>query len=118
MGIWEYNYEAIRKVGLKNLYEWFGINVMFSCWPTTPCCDDAREKRYILSMVRTLLSIFFNLLFLLLLLGDGGSDWEEGKVLAEGQNFARFLMESPANLMTPTIFTELVKEKFETCGKI
>nr|XP_039250708.1 cytosol aminopeptidase-like [Styela clava] len=42
--------------------------------------------------------------------------WEEGVILAEGQNFARHLMDSPANLMDPTIFCEEVKNKIESCG--
>lgn len=39
------------------------------------------------------------------------AEWNRGKVLADLQNFARVLMESPANLMTPTIFCERVKER-------
>ncbi|RUS84194.1 hypothetical protein EGW08_008034 [Elysia chlorotica] len=36
--------------------------------------------------------------------------WAKGEILAAGQNFARYLMESPANKMTPTIFSEKVGE--------
>ncbi|GAM28229.1 hypothetical protein SAMD00019534_114050, partial [Acytostelium subglobosum LB1] len=47
--------------------------------------------------------------------------WEDGKVLADAQNFARRLADTPANLMTPTIFVQQVKEKFqalESSGKV
>ena len=37
--------------------------------------------------------------------------WRRGRVLAEAQNFARDLMESPANHMTPTKFVETVSNK-------
>ncbi|XP_041369957.1 cytosol aminopeptidase-like isoform X2 [Gigantopelta aegis] len=37
--------------------------------------------------------------------------WRQGTVQAEGQNFARLLMETPANHMTPTIFANRVLEK-------
>ncbi|KAI9026767.1 cytosol aminopeptidase family, catalytic domain-containing protein [Hyaloraphidium curvatum] len=44
------------------------------------------------------------------LLADPGSPeakaWERGLVLADAQNLARTLAETPANLMTPTIFCE------------
>lgn len=39
------------------------------------------------------------------------TDWEYGKTLAENQNWARFLAETAANQMTPTIFAKNVKEK-------
>ena len=38
-------------------------------------------------------------------------DWKEGCILGEGQNFARELMETPANLLTPRLFTEKVTER-------
>ncbi|XP_076812223.1 cytosol aminopeptidase-like isoform X2 [Clavelina lepadiformis] len=47
---------------------------------------------------------------------DVGSDqaakdeWAQGKINAECQNWARYLMDSPANLMTPRIFAENVSE--------
>ncbi|CAK8688572.1 unnamed protein product [Clavelina lepadiformis] len=47
---------------------------------------------------------------------DVGSDqvakdeWAKGKIYAECQNWARYLMDSPANLMTPRIFAENVSE--------
>lgn len=37
--------------------------------------------------------------------------WKRGCILAEAQNFARDLMESPSNLMTPTKFVETVSNK-------
>lgn len=39
--------------------------------------------------------------------------WQTGKVYAEAQNWARELKETPANLLTPTIFCKLVEEKFK-----
>ncbi len=44
---------------------------------------------------------------------DNSADWERGKILASAQNFARVLMETPANLMTPTVFAETVKKQYE-----
>lgn len=38
-------------------------------------------------------------------------EWHRGEILAELQNFARVLMETPANLMTPTIFCKQIKER-------
>lgn len=35
--------------------------------------------------------------------------WDRGVILAEAQNLARILEETPANLMTPTIFCERIK---------
>ena len=40
-------------------------------------------------------------------------EWSGGLVLGSAQNFARELMEMPANLMTPTLFVEAVKERAE-----
>ncbi|XP_028391159.1 cytosol aminopeptidase-like [Dendronephthya gigantea] len=37
--------------------------------------------------------------------------WKKGCILGEGQNFARELMETPANLLTPKLFTEKVTER-------
>ncbi|RDD45562.1 Cytosol aminopeptidase [Trichoplax sp. H2] len=37
-------------------------------------------------------------------------DWGFGSILAESQNFARRLMDSPSNLMTPTIFASTVEK--------
>lgn len=37
--------------------------------------------------------------------------WEMGRIHSEAQNLARILMETPANLMTPTIFAETASEK-------
>lgn len=43
---------------------------------------------------------------------DDSAAWTIGHTLADSQNWARFLMESPANLMTPTILAKTVKERF------
>ncbi|XP_020908160.1 cytosol aminopeptidase [Exaiptasia diaphana] len=37
--------------------------------------------------------------------------WDKGKIMANSQNFARDLSSTPANLMTPTIFTHTVKDR-------
>ncbi|XP_055636608.1 cytosol aminopeptidase-like isoform X2 [Toxorhynchites rutilus septentrionalis] len=42
---------------------------------------------------------------------SGSEEWDKGSILADAQNWARKLMETPANLMTPTIFSENVKTK-------
>ncbi|XP_055547539.1 cytosol aminopeptidase-like isoform X2 [Wyeomyia smithii] len=42
---------------------------------------------------------------------DGREQWAKGATLANAQNWARVLMETPANLMTPTIFSDNVKAK-------
>ncbi|KAI0641263.1 cytosol aminopeptidase family, catalytic domain-containing protein [Trametes meyenii] len=39
-------------------------------------------------------------------------DWDVGTVYAKAQNFARTLMELPANIVTPTAFTERIKTEF------
>lgn len=39
-------------------------------------------------------------------------EWIKGATYANAQNFCKTLMDSPANLMTPTIFCETVKGKF------
>lgn len=43
---------------------------------------------------------------------DGKNEWALGVTLANSQNWSRFLMDSPANLMTPTIFAKTVKDRF------
>lgn len=42
----------------------------------------------------------------------GEKEWLLGSSLASSQNWSRFLMDSPANLMTPTIFAENVIKRF------
>ncbi|KAF9449971.1 leucine aminopeptidase [Macrolepiota fuliginosa MF-IS2] len=44
---------------------------------------------------------------------DKSKAWDTGVIYAEAQNLARTLMELPANMMTPTIFTERIKKEFE-----
>lgn len=39
-------------------------------------------------------------------------EWKKGVVYGNGQNFCKALMETPANLLTPTVFCETVKEKY------
>ncbi|KAF8635936.1 hypothetical protein AX15_000107 [Amanita polypyramis BW_CC] len=40
------------------------------------------------------------------------TDWDKGTVYGKAQNLARTLMELPANMMTPTRFTERIKAEF------
>lgn len=39
------------------------------------------------------------------------SDWKKGVVYGQAQNFCKTLMDTPANLLTPTVFCETVKSK-------
>lgn len=52
--------------------------------------------------------------------GKNEKDWNSGKISALCQNFARYLMESPANHMTPKLFVEAMQNKIDSeCrGKI
>ncbi|RXW19728.1 hypothetical protein EST38_g6122 [Candolleomyces aberdarensis] len=49
---------------------------------------------------------------------EASKEWDRGVVYAQAQNLARTLMEYPANLMTPTIFTERVKKEFEGVANV
>ncbi|XP_077290823.1 cytosol aminopeptidase-like [Arctopsyche grandis] len=44
---------------------------------------------------------------------SSAQEWNTGVTAAKSQNFARDLMETPANLMTPTIFAETVANELE-----
>ncbi|XP_070501999.1 cytosol aminopeptidase-like [Chironomus tepperi] len=44
--------------------------------------------------------------------------WKKGAILANAQNFCKVLMDTPANLMTPTLFCEMVKEKFNGLANV
>ncbi|KIK94396.1 hypothetical protein PAXRUDRAFT_828052 [Paxillus rubicundulus Ve08.2h10] len=50
--------------------------------------------------------------------GTHTADWERGVVYAKAQNLARTLMELPANIMTPTVFTERVKEELKGLANV
>ena len=52
-------------------------------------------------------------------LWDGATEefrkgWDRGYTLADAQNFARWLMETPSNHMTPTAFVHAVSERLGT----
>ncbi|KAF8630945.1 hypothetical protein AX17_005302 [Amanita inopinata Kibby_2008] len=49
---------------------------------------------------------------------QASKEWERGVVYARAQNLARTLMELPANMMTPTRFTERVKEVFASVPNV
>lgn len=40
-------------------------------------------------------------------------NWSTGLVFGRAQNLARELMETPANIMTPTAFCERIQKEFE-----
>ncbi|KAM8940422.1 cytosol aminopeptidase [Pelodytes ibericus] len=42
--------------------------------------------------------------------------WQTGVLYAEGQNLARYLMEAPANYITPTKFAEILEQKLGPLG--
>lgn len=43
--------------------------------------------------------------------------WNKGVLYGEGQNLARFLMEAPANHITPTVFANTIEEKLAPHAK-
>jgi len=43
---------------------------------------------------------------------DSSDGWKNGVIKAEAQNFARRLMDTPANLMTPTKFAQVYNFKY------
>lgn len=47
---------------------------------------------------------------------NGSKEWNSGFVLANTQNWSRTLMDTPANLMTPTIFAQNVKDRLVPLG--
>ncbi|CAE6445284.1 unnamed protein product [Rhizoctonia solani] len=49
---------------------------------------------------------------------SGDLGWETGVIYAYSQNLSRELMETPANLLTPTLFTERIKKEFEGLDKV
>ena len=44
--------------------------------------------------------------------------WQDGLLLSGAQNFARELMETPSNLMTPTIFAETLTQRLSDIGNV
>lgn len=51
---------------------------------------------------------------------EGGKtlNWSTGNLYSECQNLARELQDTPANLMTPTIFAERAKKEFEGVANV
>nr|XP_020665496.1 cytosol aminopeptidase isoform X2 [Pogona vitticeps] len=47
---------------------------------------------------------------------DGTEAWKKGLMYAKGQNLARYLMEAPANYITPTRFAAVIEEKLKSVG--
>lgn len=47
--------------------------------------------------------------------GSAGSEaWQKGVIYAEGQNLTRYLMEAPANYVTPIKFAEYIEQKLRS----
>ncbi|XP_030305562.1 cytosol aminopeptidase isoform X2 [Calypte anna] len=44
--------------------------------------------------------------------------WQKGVVYAEGQNLARYLMEAPANYITPSKFAEYMEQKLRSFSNV
>nr|XP_002193803.4 cytosol aminopeptidase [Taeniopygia guttata] len=44
--------------------------------------------------------------------------WQKGVIYAEGQNLARYLMEAPANYITPIKFAEHIEQKLRTFSNV
>lgn len=44
--------------------------------------------------------------------------WQKGVTYAEGQNLARYLMEAPANYITPIKFAEHIEQKLRTFSNV
>ncbi|KAJ2731419.1 hypothetical protein IW152_004563 [Coemansia sp. BCRC 34962] len=49
---------------------------------------------------------------------DATAEWNAGQVYAEAQNFARELMATPANFMTPTIFAQRVQDEMASLPNV
>jgi len=45
-------------------------------------------------------------------------EWARGQIIAQAQNFARKLSDTPSNLMTPTIFAKKVEEQFANLANV
>lgn len=50
--------------------------------------------------------------------GAESDEWKKGVILGNAQNFCKTLMDTPANLLTPTIFCDTVKEKFAELSNV
>ncbi|KAF5341259.1 hypothetical protein D9611_005985 [Ephemerocybe angulata] len=49
---------------------------------------------------------------------EASAEWDRGVVYAQSQNLARTLAEYPANMITPTAFTERVRREFEGIANV
>ncbi|KAF7248290.1 Cytosol aminopeptidase [Varanus komodoensis] len=47
---------------------------------------------------------------------DGADAWKKGLIYAKGQNLARYLMEGPANHITPTRFAAIIEENLKSAS--
>jgi aminopeptidase len=50
--------------------------------------------------------------------GEESEAWKKGVVYGNAQNFCKTLMDTPANYMTPTIFCDTVKAKYEGLSNV
>ncbi|KAJ2704785.1 hypothetical protein FB645_002975 [Coemansia sp. IMI 203386] len=49
---------------------------------------------------------------------QAAGEWSSGEIYAEAQNWARDLMNTPANFMTPTIFAQRVQEELQNLSNV
>lgn len=69
------------------------------------------ETPYIYLLISLAFLYFF--FFICSLQSSAIAEFEKGVIVSESQNYARLLMETPANHMTPSIFASNVAEKFK-----
>lgn len=50
----------------------------------------------------------------MVLFSAGSEAWQKGVIYAEGQNLTRYLMEAPANYVTPIKFAEYIEQKLRS----
>ncbi|PKU26782.1 hypothetical protein llap_22914 [Limosa lapponica baueri] len=54
----------------------------------------------------------------MVLFSAGSEAWQKGVTYAEGQNLARYLMEAPANHITPIKFAEHIEQKLRSFSNV
>ena len=63
----------------------------------------------------------YNINFVYLFFSDSSATrqcWDKGATLADAQNFARWLMDTPSNHMTPTIFVDSVSQRLGAINNV
>ncbi|KAJ3089651.1 bleomycin hydrolase [Physocladia obscura] len=82
------------------------LNALFA----KPAAEAALLTAYHYSVNKTKKSADLSLRLLDTTNSDANAAWHEGLILAAAQNSARLLMETPANLLTPSLFAVRAKE--------